>query len=317
MLSPSQSDSYPAVAILLAAYNGAEWLDSQLESILAQERVNVTLFVSVDPSTDKTAELIAGWATQDPRIIVLPQREAQGGATANFFRLILDVDIDAFDYVGFADQDDIWLKDKLARAVKVMAEHNVAGYSSNALAFWDDGRTALIHKAQPQKRWDFLFECAGPGSTFVLSNALISSIKDFLRHNPAKLSDIWLYDWFCYAYARSHAYTWFIDEYAGVQYRQHKVNCVGANQGIKAFMRRAKLVIDGSALRQALFLARLAGVDKDPFVQRLVGMRRRDMLYLAGNAWHCRRRMRDVGLFFCASVLMAFRGIDSIDETDH
>ncbi|MFA6687246.1 MAG: glycosyltransferase [Desulfuromonas sp.] len=76
MLSPSQSDSYPAVAILLAAYNGAEWLDSQLESILAQEGVYVTLFVSVDPSTDKTAELIAGWATRDPRIIVLLQHEA-------------------------------------------------------------------------------------------------------------------------------------------------------------------------------------------------------------------------------------------------
>lgn len=46
------------VAILLAAYNGSNWINEQIDSILTQKEVNVKIFVSCDLSTDNTLEVI-------------------------------------------------------------------------------------------------------------------------------------------------------------------------------------------------------------------------------------------------------------------
>ena len=46
----------PKVAILLAAYNGIDWIEEQIFSILNQESVEVEIFISVDISTDGTYE---------------------------------------------------------------------------------------------------------------------------------------------------------------------------------------------------------------------------------------------------------------------
>ncbi|HBN14018.1 MAG TPA: glycosyl transferase, partial [Pseudohongiella sp.] len=42
------------VAVLLAAYNGMQWLPEQLDSILSQVGVDVTVYVSTDRSSDGT-----------------------------------------------------------------------------------------------------------------------------------------------------------------------------------------------------------------------------------------------------------------------
>ena len=44
----------PKVAVLLAAYNGMQWIEEQLTSILGQSAVDVTVYISIDPSTDGT-----------------------------------------------------------------------------------------------------------------------------------------------------------------------------------------------------------------------------------------------------------------------
>ena len=94
------------IAVCLAAFNGVRWLAEQLDSILAQEGVAVTVFVSVDQSSDGTEQWIDARAQVDSRIVVLPHGERFGGAARNFFRLLRDVDFSGFDYVSFADQDD-------------------------------------------------------------------------------------------------------------------------------------------------------------------------------------------------------------------
>ncbi len=98
----------PQVAVLLAAYNGTQWIEEQLASILAQSVVKVTVYISVDASTDETETWCAEFAADHPNIFVLPSGFRFGGASRNFFRLIRDVDLQAYDYVSFADQDDIW-----------------------------------------------------------------------------------------------------------------------------------------------------------------------------------------------------------------
>jgi len=45
----------PRVAVLLAAYNGEQWIRYQLDSIWSQEGVTVDVFVSLDVSSDSTS----------------------------------------------------------------------------------------------------------------------------------------------------------------------------------------------------------------------------------------------------------------------
>jgi rhamnosyltransferase len=197
---------FPKIAVLLAAYNGMQWIEEQLDSVLNQVGVAITVFISIDPSNDGTEAWCAAYADVHPNVIVLPQTGRFGGAAPNFFRLIRDVDVGNYDFIAFSDQDDIWLQDKLQRAIAAIDAKEVDAYSSNVLAFWPNGKTHLLDKAQPQVEWDFLFEAAGPGCTYVLSNRLASPLKAAVLESWEPLQAVTLHDWYCYAFARSHGF---------------------------------------------------------------------------------------------------------------
>ena len=104
----------PRVLVLLAAFNGMEYLPAQMASILGQQAVAVQVVLSIDRSSDGTEAWVAQLAQQDARVSVLPGGQVFGGAAPNFFRLLSDVDMAGYDYVALADQDDLWHPDKLA-----------------------------------------------------------------------------------------------------------------------------------------------------------------------------------------------------------
>ena len=140
----------PKVAILMAVYNGSEYIDEQIASILSQQYVDLTVFISIDRSVDDSYLKCRGWAESDPRIILLKYGERFGSAGRNFFHLINSVSLDDFDYVAFSDQDDIWLPGKLARGISLMKSCSYDAYSSNVIAFWPSNRVKLIDKAQEE-----------------------------------------------------------------------------------------------------------------------------------------------------------------------
>jgi rhamnosyltransferase len=300
--------SPPRIAVLLAVHNGVAWLPEQLESILGQTGVAVSVFCSVDASTDGSERWVDQLALVDARLTVLPHGQRFGDAASNFFRLLADVDVSVFDSVAFADQDDLWLADKLLQAHEAMQRSGAEGYSSNVLAFWPDGREALIKKNQPQARWDFLFEAAGPGCTYVLSRRLAIALQDLIQQRGAEVRRVGLHDWFAYAFARAHGYRWLIDGHIGMRYRQHEDNQVGVNTGMHAFARRARVVLSGWGLAQSALIADLIGLGGDPFVRRWASGSRWGLLWLATHAGQCRRRGRDKLLFAGSCLLMAVLG---------
>lgn len=288
----------PKVAILLAAYNGMQWIEEQLSSILGQAGVELSVYISVDPSTDNTEAWIESYAAKIDHVVVLPAGGIFGGASRNFFRLIRDVDISGFDFIAFADQDDIWHSDKLERAVAKIESQKVDAYSSNVIAFWHDGKTCVLNKAQPQVKWDYLFEAAGPGCTYVFRESLARSLKNAVVENWSALQQVSLHDWFCYAFARSHGYRWYIDPIPSMQYRQHLNNQVGANTGLSSLVSRYKTIHDGWWFSQVQLIARLVGGDSYQFVKSWMPLRQGNLLKLSFSAWQCRRRVRDKVLFF-------------------
>jgi len=315
-LKPVQSPNQPLpkIAVCLAAFNGGEWLREQLDSILVQKNVVVTVFVSVDQSNDGTELWVNEFSKIDKRVIQLPQGFRFGGAAANFFRLLNDVDFAAFDYVSLADQDDIWYPDKLWRAVMLLSESGFDCYSSNVLAFWEDGTERLIDKAQSQREWDFLFEAAGPGCTYVFKRVVVENIKKLLVSHPSEVTKVGLHDWFIYAFARTAGYRWLIDPLPSMAYRQHSANQVGVNAGWKAYRVRAAKIFSGWGISQARLIARLLEVDNESFCLPWRQHGRLGMLWLAMNAYRVRRKFSDRFIFAMVCLLLALLGDRSDDQ---
>lgn len=299
---------HPKVAVLLAAYNGMQWIEEQLASILRQSAVDVTVYISIDPSTDGTEAWCAVYASRHPQVRILPPAGSFGGASRNFFRLIRDVEFETFDFVAFSDQDDIWHVDKLQRATHAIHSRQVDAYSSNVTAFWPDGKTHLLNKAQLQVEWDFLFEAAGPGCTYVMSKKLADSLKVSMIGNWRPLQDVSLHDWYCYSFARSHGFLWYIDPEPTMDYRQHERNQVGANKGLAPLIARYKTIHDGWWFNQVQLIVQLIEQDKNPFVMTWLKLRRRQLIKLSFSAWRCRRRVRDKFFFFCICWVTALIG---------
>jgi rhamnosyltransferase len=293
------------VAVALAAFNGQTFIGEQLESIWRQTDVDVQVFVSVDKSVDGTENYLASLALSEPRLSLLEMGQCFGGAGQNFYRLLREIDLSGFDYLCFADQDDVWDDGKLGRACRLMASRGTAGYSSNFTAFWPSGKERLVNKAWPQRKWDFLFESAGPGCTYVLHSGLALALQKLVREADPKLLRIDYHDWLAYAFARSHNYPWIIDSWSSMKYRQHANNQIGVNSGWRAFWLRARKILSGYGFEQSRLIADVVGMSSAPVVRRGLHGGRHGYLWLALASRHCRRRSLDQLWFFVSCVLAA------------
>jgi len=247
----------PNVAILMATFNGERWICQQIDSIFNQSQVSITLFISDDCSTDNTWGLLIELAAKDNRINLLPRDLNFGSAAKNFFRLIHDVDVTNYDYVAFADQDDLWSDDKLISHIKLAINKQADGVSSNVTAFWPDGKQQLVYKSAAQRRYDFLFESAGPGCTFLMSTWLLEAVRRQLNDATSTASDASLHDWLTYAICRAHGKTWHIDPKPSLRYRQHGSNVLGANAGWQAGWSRIAKTRDGWYRREILNICKV------------------------------------------------------------
>lgn len=295
----------PRVLVLMAAYNGIKWIEEQVDSVLNQVNVDVRLCISVDKSSDGTEQWVDELCKKDSRVFALPHGSRFGGAASNFFRLLQSVELYHYDGISLADQDDIWFKEKLSRAFKILNEKGCDGYSSNVIAFWGDGRRKLIKKAQPQRKFDYLFEAAGPGCTYLLSNRLATSVQAFCRERADSLTDIMLHDWFIYALARSAGYRWYIDAEPSLLYRQHGGNQVGANVGFKAVKSRIAIFRSGVWLRQGKLIESLIESREEADGLRRISLTRCGLLKMAAKSFLSRRSRLDQCLFFMLCLSLA------------
>jgi rhamnosyltransferase len=106
------------IAILLATYNGGQYLMEQLDSLLQQTCQEWTLYIHDDGSTDNTYDILREYSQKHSNIYVL-EYESQRGAMGNFLSLLQRVEA---DYYMFCDQDDVWLKQKV---IKEFAKKNL------------------------------------------------------------------------------------------------------------------------------------------------------------------------------------------------
>jgi rhamnosyltransferase len=175
----------PRVAVLLASFNGELYIKEQIMSILDQEGVFIDLFISDDFSSDLTVNIIK--KINKKNIILLRPKSRLGSPSKNFFNLISSVDIAKYDFFSFSDQDDIWFKDKIFKAIKLLNKIKASGYSSNFTAMWENGKKINFRKDYNQKKFDYIFESAGPGCSYLIRKDLFLELQVFTKINSDKL----------------------------------------------------------------------------------------------------------------------------------
>ena len=232
-------------------------------------------------------------ALTNEKITVLPKVKPSGSAAQNFFRLFRDTNFAGYDFIALSDQDDIWLPTKLSHAVHYIDTNNADAYSSNVTAFWANGHKKLINKAQPQRAFDYMFESAGPGCTFVLTQKLALELQGFLINHQQQCQHVALHDWFIYAYARSRGFKWVIDYESHMLYRQHHENVVGANVGLRALLMRFKKLRAGWLRAHALLIADILGYSDKLLMIKLKRNRLCDRVWLICHVADLRRRLLD------------------------
>lgn len=105
------------IAILMATYNGENYIAEQIDSLLKQTCQDWHLYVHDDGSKDGTCSILTNYAKKYPDMITQLDYPPQGGACQNFLSLLEKVEA---TYYMFCDQDDVWLPEKIALSLKEM-----------------------------------------------------------------------------------------------------------------------------------------------------------------------------------------------------
>ncbi len=100
------------IDILLPVYNGEKYLKEQIESICTQTYSNIRLIIRDDNSNDKSLNIIEEYAKKDSRIYVLKDKIGNVGLVKNIEILLKN---STSEYIMLADQDDVWLKEKVEK----------------------------------------------------------------------------------------------------------------------------------------------------------------------------------------------------------
>lgn len=96
-------------SVAMAVYNGERFIREQIDSILERMGLEDELVISYDPSKDATRFIVDGYSAADSRVRVV-EHDKPSGAQANFTNAVMNC---RGKYIFLADQDDIWIGDKI------------------------------------------------------------------------------------------------------------------------------------------------------------------------------------------------------------
>lgn len=232
------------VAVLLCTYNGSKFIRKQLDSIVNQIHLNWVIYASDDGSTDETLDILKEYQTRlgEDRIFILegPRR----GFAWNFISL-LNVVHDDTVYYAFSDQDDVWLDDKLQRAVLMLdaLDHEIPALYCGRTMLVDEHDQCIGYSPLFSKKPSFrnaLIQSIAGGNTMMMNNVA----KDLIIKTP-RWEEIVSHDWWIYIVITGCGGNVIYDPNPTIKYRQHSDNLIGSNISLLARMKRIRGVLDG------------------------------------------------------------------------
>lgn len=226
---------YPPVDILLATYNGARYLPTQLDSLLAQDYPSLRILARDDGSSDPTLALLQSYqARTGGKLRVIEEGGPSGGPKGNFAILMRH---STAPYVAFSDQDDMWFPDKVRNTMRkvqrlersIGADKPVLVFTNLTLAdaelrpkgstFWED---QIIHPEACHSLARLLRQNVVTGCTMIANRALV----ELGREMPALVH---MHDWWLALLACAFGAIDYLDE-PTVLYRVHGTNACGLRE---------------------------------------------------------------------------------------
>jgi len=131
-------------SIALGTYNGGRYLAQQLDSFLSQARQPDELVVADDCSTDGTLGIVDSFARSAPFPVRVLRSPSNAGVVRNFARAI---EACSGDLIALADQDDVWLPDKLLLSEAAFAGDDNVGLVFSDATLVDEALTPLGYSA--------------------------------------------------------------------------------------------------------------------------------------------------------------------------
>ena len=221
------------VCVLMSTYNGEKYLEEQIDSILAQKGCKVQLLVRDDGSSDGTIGILQKYHEEG-------YLEYYTGENLKPAKSFMDLLYNApkAEYYAFCDQDDIWMPQKLAEAIKILQErknasnNNIVLYFSNLIDV--DANNTLLKERHLENHvyidlQSVLVRCSWIfGCTQVFTYELKELVKQSYHPKKQPMHDIWV-AMICAMYGEI-----VYDDRSFIHYRQHGRNVVGAQLSFKA-----------------------------------------------------------------------------------
>ena len=105
------------ISIAMATYNGAKYLQEQLDSFLQQTRLPDELVVCDDGSTDATVEILEAFIQHAPFAVHICRNETNLGYIKNFEKVL---SLCTGDIIFLSDQDDVWFSNKIEEMAGIL-----------------------------------------------------------------------------------------------------------------------------------------------------------------------------------------------------
>ena len=226
------------ICVLLSSYNGEKFIREQIDSILAQENVDLHLVIRDDASSDNTRTIIKEYQETHPELIEAIMGENVGFALS--FSKLIEYAYNKYpkcDYFAFADQDDVWLKNKLSTAISQIQEvdKNIpATYCSNKLLVDENLKEIRLSWSPTEVQLTkerCLIQSFATGCTMVF-NRMAAEIYINRYPNNLKLHDYLMYQQCMFVGKVIYDPNYYI------LYRQHGGNQIGTPNFINRMKRR-------------------------------------------------------------------------------
>lgn len=222
------------VSIAMTTYNGQKYLREQLDSIFAQTYKNIELVISDDASLDNTVEILEEYKKKYK--IKYSVNKANLGFIKNFEKTI---SLCHGDYIALADQDDIWMPDKIRTLVDEIGDNTLI--CSDASLIDADGRIF----AQSLKKYTNIHAVSGnPVGLLIFRNFVTGCTSMFRKELLEKAMPIpdgtGSHDWWFALVASKLNGIKYLNRQL-VLYRQHEMNDIGASKSPN-FLKKIKEV---------------------------------------------------------------------------
>jgi len=223
--------SLATVQVLLSAYNGSKYIAEQIESILNQSYHTIKLLVRDDGSTDETTNILQFYRKRYPSKIQCIKGE-NIGIVDSFLELLKHAD-PSCDYFCFCDQDDVWLPDKVERAVKFLHSYrSIPAMVCTSTRITDDSLRPISIWPKPPLREPSFYNAMVQNIAVGATTTLNQQAWKLVAGKPVCSENILMHDWWAYLCVSAFGKVIF-DPEPSILYRQHGNNAVGS---IRSFL---------------------------------------------------------------------------------